>query len=44
MYEALQINAAHCRLEVLDHNGEIRLTQHVVHRNDNHKIGLLVVE
>jgi hypothetical protein len=44
MYEALQINAAHCKLEVLDHNGEIRLTQHVVHRNDNHKIGLLIVE
>ena len=44
MYEALQINAAHCKLEVLDHNGEIRLTQHVVHSNDNHKIGLLVVE
>ena len=44
MYEALQINAAHCKLEVLDHNGEIRLTQHVVHSNDNHKIGLLIVE
>lgn len=43
LYEALQINAAHCRLEVLDHAGELRLTQHVVHRDDNHKIGLLVV-
>lgn len=44
MYEALQINAAHCRIEVLDHNGELRLTQHVVHRDDNYKIGLLIVK
>ena len=44
LYEALQINAAHCRLEVLDHNGELRLTQHVVHSDDNHKIGLLIVK
>ncbi len=44
MYEALQVNAAHCRIEVLDHNGELRLTQHVVHRDDNHKIGLLIVK
>ncbi|MBD8031498.1 PDZ domain-containing protein [Solibacillus merdavium] len=43
LYKALQINAAHCRLEVLDHAGELRLTQHVVHRDDNYKIGLLVV-
>ena len=43
LYKALQINAAHCRLEVLDHTGELRLAQHVVHRDDNHKIGLLVV-
>lgn len=43
LYEALQINAAHCKLEVLDHQGEIRLTQHVVHSNDNHKIGVLLI-
>jgi len=43
LYEALQINAAHCKLEVLDHQGEIRLTQHVVHRNDNHKIGVVLI-
>ncbi|MCH7320678.1 PDZ domain-containing protein [Solibacillus sp. MA9] len=44
LYKALQINAAHCRLEVLDHSGELRLTQHVVHREDNHTIGLLIVK
>ncbi|RHW39890.1 PDZ domain-containing protein [Lysinibacillus yapensis] len=44
LYEALQINAAHCRLEVLDHQHEVRLTQHVVHNNDHYQIGLLVAE
>lgn len=44
LYEALQFNAAHCRLEVLDHQNELRLTQHVVYSHDHHKIGLLIVE
>lgn len=44
LYEALQINAAHCRLEVLDHQNEVRLTQHVVHREDHFRIGLIVAE
>ena len=44
LYEALQINAAHCRLEVLDERREIRLTQYVVHNNDHHQIGLLLVQ
>lgn len=44
LYEALQINAAHCRLEVLNHNNEIRLTQHVVHSGEHHRIGLLIAE
>ncbi|WP_237740579.1 PDZ domain-containing protein [Paenisporosarcina sp. TG-14] len=43
LYEAIQINAAHCRLEVLDHQGEVRLRQHVIYRHDHHRIGLLVV-
>ncbi len=44
LYEALQINAAHCKLEVLDEKREIRLTQYVVHNNDHHQIGLLLVQ
>jgi len=44
LYEALQINAAHCRLEVLNHHNELRLTQHVVYNGDHHRIGLLVAE
>lgn len=44
LYEALQINAAHCRLEVLDLKKELRLTQYVVHNNDHHQIGILLVK
>ena len=44
LYEALQVNAAHCKLEVLDHQNELRLTQHVVHSEDNHKIGVLMIQ
>lgn len=44
LYEALQMNAAHCRLEVLDRNNEIRLTQHVIYSNDHYRIGLLLAE
>lgn len=44
LYEALQVNAAHCRLEVLNHQQELRLTQHVVHSNDHFRIGLLIAE
>ena len=42
LYEALQINAAHCKIEVLNHDKELRLTQHVVHSDDHHGIGLLL--
>lgn len=44
LYEALQINAAHCKIEVLDHHKELRLTQHVVHSDDHHGIGLLLAK
>lgn len=44
LYEALQINAAHCRLEVLDEKMELRLAQCVVHNNDHHQIGLLLIQ
>lgn len=30
LYEAIQVNAAHCRLEVVDHNMEMRLRQQVI--------------
>ena len=44
LYEALQVNAALCKLEVLDHQLELRLTQHVVHNEDHHQIGVLLAE
>lgn len=44
LYEALQLNAAHCRLEVLDHQNELRLTQHVIYSDDSYRIGLLLAE
>lgn len=43
LYEALQINAAYCKLEVLDHQNEVRLTQHAVFVEDHYRIGLLLV-
>lgn len=43
LYEAIQVNAAHCRLEVLDHQGEVRLRQHVIFRHDHHRLGLIVL-
>lgn len=42
-YEAVQINAAHCRLEVLDLNGELRLRQHILFRHDHYRLGLILV-
>ncbi|MGI2327453.1 PDZ domain-containing protein [Planococcus sp. YIM B11945] len=42
LYEAIQVNAAHCRLEVLDHNREVRLRQHVIFRHDHHRLGLII--
>ena len=44
LYEALQLNAAHCRLEIVDHHNELRLAQQVVYSHDHYKIGLLIAE
>lgn len=43
LYEAVQINAAHCRLEVLDSRGELRLRQHILFRHDHYRLGLILV-
>lgn len=44
LYKALQINAAYCKLEVINHQNELRLAQHAVYSKDHFQIGLLVVE
>ncbi|REB11182.1 PDZ domain-containing protein [Sporosarcina sp. BI001-red] len=43
LYDAIQVNAAHCRLQVADRNGEVRLMQQVLYRHDHYKLGLLLV-
>ncbi|HEX5564465.1 MAG TPA: PDZ domain-containing protein [Sporosarcina sp.] len=43
LYDAIQVNAAHCRLQVIGRDGEVRLMQQVIYRHDHHRLGLLVV-
>ncbi|MFJ7932854.1 PDZ domain-containing protein [Sporosarcina sp. NPDC096371] len=43
LYDAIQINAAHCRMQVIDRNGEVRLMQQVIYSHDHHRLGLLVI-
>ena len=43
-YKALQKNAAHCKLEVLDHNDQIRLLQRALYEEDHHELGILFVQ
>ncbi|WP_342780580.1 PDZ domain-containing protein [Bacillus rubiinfantis] len=42
-YEALQKNRAHCKLDVLDTNGEVRFVQRALFEGDHHELGLLFV-
>jgi len=44
IYEALLKNRAHCKLEVLDTNGEIRFTQRALFEGDHHELGILFVK
>jgi hypothetical protein len=43
-YEALQINRAHCRLEVFDTNGEVRFEQRALYEGDHYELGILFVQ
>ncbi|SFQ10497.1 PDZ domain-containing protein [Salibacterium halotolerans] len=43
-YYALQKNSAHCRLEVMDTNGERRHVQSALYDNEHHEIGVLAVK
>lgn len=42
-YEALSRNGAHCKLEVLDTNGQIRFVQRALYEGDHHELGILFV-
>lgn len=43
-YEAIQLNAAFCKLEVIDHQNELRLVHSAIYERDYHTIGLLFLE
>jgi len=43
-YHALQINAAYCKLDILDYGGEVRFAKAPVYENDLHNIGFLFLE
>ena len=44
LYEALQSNRAHCKLEIFDINDQIRLVQNALYEGDHHELGILAVE
>lgn len=43
-YEALQLNSAFCKLEIIDENGEIRFGQTALYDGKHHQVGLLFVQ
>ncbi|MFK2825480.1 PDZ domain-containing protein [Bacillus sp. B190/17] len=43
-YEALQKNAAYCKLEVVDVNGQIRFAQGSLYEGQHYELGLILVE
>ncbi|HEY8342482.1 MAG TPA: PDZ domain-containing protein [Calditerricola sp.] len=42
LHAALSRNRAHCRLEIVDRNGEVRLAQRAVYATDHHQLGILL--
>jgi len=44
LYEALQKNRAHCKLAVLNHQGEVRFVQRALHEGQHHQLGIIMVE
>ncbi|GGE36462.1 cell division topological determinant MinJ [Pullulanibacillus camelliae] len=43
-YQALQINAAYCKLDILNYEEEVRFVKGPVYENDFHNIGFLFLE
>lgn len=43
-YQALQKNAAHCKLEVIDTNNENRFVQRALYKTDHHELGILFIK
>lgn len=42
-YEALHINRAFCKLEVVDRNGENRFVQRALYEGEHHELGILFI-
>ncbi|CQR46455.1 Cell division topological determinant MinJ [Paraliobacillus sp. PM-2] len=40
-YEALQLNSAHCKLDVLDERGEIRFVQRALYQGEHYELGII---
>ncbi|TFE03896.1 PDZ domain-containing protein [Jeotgalibacillus salarius] len=43
-YEAVQKSRAHCKLEVLNHAGEVRYTQAALYEGQHYQLGLILIE
>ncbi|WP_028393565.1 PDZ domain-containing protein [Bacillus cihuensis] len=43
-YRALQKNRAHCKMEVIGHNGQIRFVQRALFEGEHHELGILFIE
>ncbi|MGG4491584.1 cell division protein [Metabacillus idriensis] len=43
-YQALQINGAFCKMEVIGLNGEIRYVQGAIYKGEHHELGILFVQ
>ncbi|GAE27131.1 cell division topological determinant MinJ [Halalkalibacter wakoensis JCM 9140] len=43
-YEALQLNSAFCKLDVLNHEGEVRFAQGALYDGEHHQLGVLLVK
>ncbi|WP_409302786.1 PDZ domain-containing protein [Peribacillus sp. SCS-155] len=44
LYEALQKNRAHCKLEVIGNNEQLRFVQKALYEGEHHELGILFVE
>ena len=43
-YEALQLNRAYCKLEVIDDQGENRLVNRALYEGEHHELGVITFE
>ncbi len=43
LYEALQYNPAHCKLEILDSNNQVRLVQKALFQGEHYELGILFI-